>query len=262
MDSATQQETSLDMSSLTWGWGLSTPLEFQSINIKMHSPRPQPANSPRNLGKTILNLTFQAILALSISAPTPSSSPLPTVLFRAAMFISFQVSFAGVFLKNVFPRIALLLEKLGALFLAIGVCISGAGPKPGTKEEGGVIRPLELQRVLNCSCQYFHFSSSNKDGSVAIDGSNHILLKLSHHLSVKPEKIIPKTTAPQVHLSLDFPCNQTGISKGLFGGCIKSCTKTKAEKRNQSVAYQMIDLQSTTIERGPRTKLQPRLGLF
>ncbi|KAG7032626.1 hypothetical protein SDJN02_06676, partial [Cucurbita argyrosperma subsp. argyrosperma] len=60
-----------------------------------------------------------------------------------------------------------------------------AGPKPGTKEEGGVIRPLELQRVLNCSCQYFHFSSSNKDGSVAIDGSNHILLKLSHHLRSK-----------------------------------------------------------------------------
>lgn len=126
MDSATQQETSLDMSSLTWGWGLSMPLEFQSINIKMHSPRPQPANSPQNLGKINLVLAFQAILPLSISAPT-RSSPLPTGLFVAVMLISFAVSYAGVFLKNAFPRFALLLEKLGTLFLAIGVCIISGG---------------------------------------------------------------------------------------------------------------------------------------
>ncbi|KAA0050246.1 putative Ileal sodium/bile acid cotransporter [Cucumis melo var. makuwa] len=99
--------------------------EINSLPICITMQRPSPANSSKtenNVGKTILGLTFQAVLALFITSPN-SSPPLLTHLFAAAVLISFAVSFAGIFLQNGFPRIALLFEKIGALIAAIGVCI-------------------------------------------------------------------------------------------------------------------------------------------
>ncbi|CAK9311433.1 unnamed protein product [Citrullus colocynthis] len=98
---------------------------INSLPICIIMQRPPPANSSEtqnNLGKTILGLTFQAVLALFISTPS-SSPPFLTHLFGAAVLISFAVSFAGLFLQNAFPRTALLFEKIGALIAAIGVCI-------------------------------------------------------------------------------------------------------------------------------------------
>lgn len=134
MAANTPHETSLDMnelssfitaitkrnpgiSSCTWGASDCLP-----IYIKMQRPSSSPVNSPPQLGKIFLSLTFQAILALFFSLSS-SSPPFPTVLFGAVMLIGFAVSFAGVLLQNAFPKIALLLEKLGALFAAIGICI-------------------------------------------------------------------------------------------------------------------------------------------
>lgn len=107
------------ISSITWG--TSTASAGLPICIRMkNSP---PPNSPQtNLGNIVLGLTFQAVLALFISSPT-SYPPLLTHLFGAAVLISFVVSFAGVFLQNAFPRIALLFGKLSALIAAMGVWI-------------------------------------------------------------------------------------------------------------------------------------------
>lgn len=132
---STSHQTSLDMNALSSSFSptinqrnygisiFSTPSDCLPICITMlQSPQATPSSSPQNLGKTILGLTFQAILALFISSPT-SSPPFLTHLFGGAVLISFAVSFAALFLQNSFPRIAHLFEKIGALFAAIGVCI-------------------------------------------------------------------------------------------------------------------------------------------
>ncbi|XP_022146444.1 uncharacterized protein LOC111015658 [Momordica charantia] len=101
-------ERNLGISSFTWGGGTSTPSDCLPICIRMQ--RPPPAKSSQSLGKTILGLTFQAVLALFISLPS-SPPQLPTLLFGAAVLISFAVSFAGLFLQTAYPRMALLFEK-------------------------------------------------------------------------------------------------------------------------------------------------------
>ncbi|KAG6579132.1 hypothetical protein SDJN03_23580, partial [Cucurbita argyrosperma subsp. sororia] len=99
----------------------STPRDCLPI-WRAREQRLEPDKGHSNVGKAIIGLTSQALLAMFISSPS-SSPPLLRVLFGATMFISFLLSFAGIFLRNAFPKAARLFEKLGALFAAIGVSI-------------------------------------------------------------------------------------------------------------------------------------------
>lgn len=112
--------------SFTWSTTASDRLPVFTRPTTQRPLRPPNNNNTchKNLGKTILSLTFQAVLALFISTPTSSHHPLLIPLFGASVFISFAVSFAAIFLQSAYPRIARLFEKIGALLAAIGVCIT------------------------------------------------------------------------------------------------------------------------------------------
>ena len=99
-----------------------TPSNCLPVFIRMQQSPQATADSSQKLGKIILSLSFQAVLALFISSPPTSPPPLLIHFFAAAVFISFAVSFAALFLHNSFPRTAHLFEKVGALFSAFGVC--------------------------------------------------------------------------------------------------------------------------------------------
>ncbi|CAB4264868.1 unnamed protein product [Prunus armeniaca] len=87
------------------------------------SPAPQ---APLSLGKTILNLSFQAALTLatqnSLSSGQAQEQPplLPLKIANVSFVIAFAASFTGIFLQHASPRAAKIVEIIGSFVTAMG----------------------------------------------------------------------------------------------------------------------------------------------
>lgn len=90
------------------------PVYISAIDMEMQtSPAPQ---APLSLGKTILNLSFQAALTLATQNSSSSGQAqeqpplLPLKIANASFVIAFAASFTGIFLQHASPRAAKIVE--------------------------------------------------------------------------------------------------------------------------------------------------------
>jgi hypothetical protein len=75
------------------------------------------------LEKTVISLTFQAVIGLTIADKPPNPVQLHHLhIFGMAMLFAFASSFSAILLKRAYPRTRAprILEKMGYLFAAFG----------------------------------------------------------------------------------------------------------------------------------------------
>ncbi|WRX13893.1 hypothetical protein QQP08_006380 [Theobroma cacao] len=94
------------------------PLSINSLEIEMQSYQPRP---PVSLGKTILSLSFQIVVALALSSSMGQAHHvLPIDIVKISMIMAFAASFSGIFLRSSYPKMANIIENIGSLIAAVG----------------------------------------------------------------------------------------------------------------------------------------------
>ncbi|XWS34250.1 hypothetical protein CRYUN_Cryun21dG0024100 [Craigia yunnanensis] len=103
-------------------WRSQPLLYLNSFEIEMQSYQPRPSVS---LGKTIMSLTFQVVVALALSSSMGQDDHhlLPIHIVNISMIMAFAASFSGIFLRGSYPRTASIIENIGSLIAAVGFFI-------------------------------------------------------------------------------------------------------------------------------------------
>ncbi|EOY01534.1 Ileal sodium/bile acid cotransporter, putative [Theobroma cacao] len=105
------------------------PLSINSLEIEMQSYQPRP---PVSLGKTILSLSFQIVVALALSSSMGQTHHvLPIDIVKISMIMAFAASFSGIFLRSSYPKMANIIENIGSLIAAVGFFIMTSIFLPG-----------------------------------------------------------------------------------------------------------------------------------
>ncbi|PRQ40526.1 hypothetical protein RchiOBHm_Chr4g0436961 [Rosa chinensis] len=94
------------------------PVSITDCHIELHSNQPK---TPLSLGKTILSLTFQAIVSCALAFQTNNSSHISPAwhIVGVAVAIAFAACFSGIFLRHSYPNAATIIEKTGCASAAI-----------------------------------------------------------------------------------------------------------------------------------------------
>ncbi|XWS23035.1 hypothetical protein CRYUN_Cryun29cG0086800 [Craigia yunnanensis] len=97
-------------------------LYLNYFEIEMQSYQPRPSVS---LGKTIMSLTLQVVVALVLSSSKGQDDhhllSIPTVII--SMVMAFAASFSGILLRGSYPKTASIIENIGSLIAAVGFFI-------------------------------------------------------------------------------------------------------------------------------------------
>lgn len=95
------------------------PVFITDCHIELHSYQPK---TPLSLGKTILSLTFQAIVSFALAFQNSTSSHISSALLivGVAMAIAFAACFSGIFLRDSYPNAANIIDKVGCVSAVIG----------------------------------------------------------------------------------------------------------------------------------------------
>lgn len=100
------------------------PLEYlpdfiTDCHIESHSYQPK---TPLSLGKTILSLTFQAIVSFALAFQNSTSSHIFPALHivGVAMAVAFAACLSGIFLGHSYRNAANIIEKIGCVSAVIG----------------------------------------------------------------------------------------------------------------------------------------------
>lgn len=112
-----------------WSWsghqaGDCLPIYLHGCQIEVQSYQ---SKAPLSLGKTVLGLTFQAIVSLTLASnpgqpDQDQDQPhlLALHMVGVAMVIAFAACFSSIFLTRAYPRAASLIEKIGSVSAALG----------------------------------------------------------------------------------------------------------------------------------------------
>ncbi|CAB4264869.1 unnamed protein product [Prunus armeniaca] len=136
-----------------WSWsghqaGDCLPIYLHGCQIEVQSYQ---SKAPLSLGKTVLGLTFQAIVGLTLASnpgqpDQDQDQPhlLALHMVGVAMVIAFAACFSAIFLTRAYPRAASLIEKIGSVSAALGFFLMTTGPKPGRKGGGFLTHSIDL----------------------------------------------------------------------------------------------------------------------
>ncbi|OMO72209.1 hypothetical protein COLO4_27768 [Corchorus olitorius] len=99
----------------------SPPLYMNCFELEMQSYQQRPNSA--NLGKTIMSLTFQVVVALALSMGQSHHQLLSIQIVKVSMIMAFAASFSGIFLRNSYPKSARIVENTGSIAAAVGFFI-------------------------------------------------------------------------------------------------------------------------------------------
>lgn len=107
----------------TWQRSRGLPVHRNDNHYRTHQHMQMQQQPQLCLEKTVISLTFQAVIGLTIADKPPNPVQLHHLhIFGMAMLFAFASSFSAILLKRAYPRTRAprILEKMGYLFAAFG----------------------------------------------------------------------------------------------------------------------------------------------
>lgn len=108
----------------TWQRSRGLPVHRNDNQYRTHQHMQMQQQPQLSLEKTVISLTFQAVIGLTIAGQPPNLGDklYHLYIFGVVMLLAFASSFSAILLKRAYPttRALRILEKMGYLFAALG----------------------------------------------------------------------------------------------------------------------------------------------